>query len=292
METWDVSPTHVMLTAQDRYVTSLDIGTFTNQKSGANMSEPLHDTSLQFRSLNSPPMRVQLHVADDEMAALLRRVTECFSNVSYASPFRDDDLSNFFAVGEGQLYSMDMAAKRCNVSLAGVQSCLELGCGHGRATIPLSHRFPRVTAVDVSVPHLTAAADNAKRVERDNILFVHGNSTTWMNDLEPIDLFFSKFALQHSSPPIQYAVLNALLPKIRLGGFAYFQVATYGLGYDFDVQKYLASPMNFTVPEMHMMPQHELLGLLDRYGMRILEVREDPSAGKDCISLHILAMRK
>ena len=256
------------------------------------MSESSNDVAKQFRSLNLPGMRVQLHVTDDEMAALFRRVSKCFSNVEYNSPFRNDEQSDFFAAGEGQIYSMEMAAKRSGISLSGVHTCLELGCGHGRATIPLSRRFRQVIAVDVSVPHLTAAGANAKRAERENIEFFHGNNTSWVNDIENIDLFFSKFTLQHSAPPIQYFVLNSTLPKIGLGGFAYFQVATYGLGYSFDVEKYLESPVDFSVPEMHMLPQHELFGLFDRHGLRVLEVREDSSAGKNSISLHILAMRK
>jgi SAM-dependent methyltransferase len=250
------------------------------------------DKSMWLRPLNWPQMSVQITVSPDQMTRLYSRVEECFSKVDYPAPFRDDQLKDFFDVGRGQIYSLDMAVERCGLSLENVHTCVEIGCGHGRATIPLAERFPQVIAVDVSAPHLKAAQGNAKRAGQTNIEFIHGNGQDWINKIGEIDLFFSKFALQHSAPPIMYFVLNSILGKVRRGGIAYFQVSVYGLGYNFDAETYLASPINLAVPEMHMLPQHEVFALMDKHDFQILEVREDPSAGLDCISLHILSHRK
>ena len=78
---------------------------------------------------------------------------------------------------------------------------------------------------------------------------------------------------------------------LKLGGIAYFQVPTYRLGYSFDVQKYLATPLRLGVPDMHVIPQPELHTLIENSGCRILEMREDSAAGGDHISSRLFVRK-
>ena len=74
-------------------------------------------------------------------------------------------------------------------------------------------------------------------------------------------------------------LLTRLLGKLRPGGIAYFQIPTYIPGYTFSAEKYLASQANNRI-EMHVFPQPDLHELVRRCGCRLLEMREDGSAGE------------
>ena len=97
--------------------------------------------------------------------------------------------------------------------------------------------------------------------------------------------------LQHNPPPIMRHVLGLVLAKLKPGGIGYFQVPTYGLGYSFDSERYLANPPNSAEPEMHVFPQPELHALLEEQDCRLIELREDPIPGNH-ISHRVLLQKK
>jgi SAM-dependent methyltransferase len=246
----------------------------------------------RMRPLNYPPMRVEVSVSPEQLGRLFARVEAAFSDVQYESPFRDQDSEEFFRVGKEQVDLLTGAAARCGVSLDGLNTCLELGCGYGRATVVLAETFPKVIAVDISAPHIKAAKANAARRQRDNITFIHANTADSLTNLPTVDVFFSRFALQHSPPPIMKHVLDLVLSKLNPGGLAYFQISTYQLGYSFDCEKYLATEPDHRIAEMHMLPQPDLFRLLEEHGCRLCEVREDSSGGEQTISFHLLAQKR
>jgi trans-aconitate methyltransferase len=236
-------------------------------------------------------MEVEIQVSQAQLEQMIQRVEHCFSNVNYESPFRNVADENFYEAGRAQVRLLEIAASRAGISLNSVRACFELGCGHGRATIPLSERFPKVVASDISAPHLEHAAAYAQKRGRRNITFMHANTVNALKHLPPFNLFYSKFVLQHSPPPIMSHVLHVILSQLEAGGLGYFQISVYQLHYKFDAEHYLATAPKYSVPEMHMLPQRYLFELLAQYGCHILEVREDGSAGQNSISLHLFVQK-
>ena len=168
---------------------------------------------------------------------------------------------------------------------------LELGCGLGRSTIWLAQEFRNVVGADISAPHLRMAAEIATRFGRPNISFLNVSDLSALKTGPEFDAFFSIIVLQHNPPPIIHHLLTTILGRLKLGGIAYFQVPTYRLGYTFDVQRYLATPLRLGVPEMHVIPQPELHTLIENAGCRILEMREDSAAGGDHISSRLFVRK-
>lgn len=252
----------------------------------------MDNPNSRMRPLSLPPMNVQMDATAEQLSAMIARVEAAFSDVQYDAPFRGQLDEKFLRGGKEQVELLLSTFARCQVDWTALKTCFELGCGHGRATVALAELFPKVIAADVSGPHLHAANENARTLGRENIAFVHANKISSLGVVPRFDAFFSRFVLQHDPPPIQKHILEMILPKLNHGGYGYFQIATYALGYEFDPETYLASPLNLRVPEMHMFPQRNLFRLLEQHECQVVEVREDESAGPVAISFHMLVMKR
>jgi hypothetical protein len=136
------------------------------------------------------------------------------------------------------------------------------------------------------------AKETSARFGKENVSFVHTNRIDSLREVARFDVLFSIVVLQHNPPPVIRHVLNVLLSRINSGGVGYFQLPTYRFGYSFDAEKYLATPPNLRAPEMHVLPQQELHALLEERGCRLIEIREDSSAGGDSISSRVLIQKK
>lgn len=241
------------------------------------------------RPLDLPPMGiVQTTASAEQLSRMIARVEAAFSDVQYASSFRDQGDESFIRGGWEQFNLLDTALARSEILRSRFKCCFELGCGYGRATQILSDLFPRVIAADISAPHLNATKEYTERLGRRNIIFMHVNKLDSLRDLPSFDLFFSRFVLQHDPPPIQRYILNLVLSKLDPGGMGYFQMAVYNPRYSFDVAEYLATEPDHRIPEMHIFPQPELFKLLAQHDCRPIDIREDSSAGPTAISFHLL----
>jgi len=65
---------------------------------------------------------------------------------------------------------------------------------------------------------------------------------------------------------------------------AIFQVRVYLAGYRFKIDEYLRQQANHGPSEMHLLPQSAILDLAHRAGCRLLEIRQEDSAGMPWIS--------
>jgi len=81
--------------------------------------------------------------------------------------------------------------------------CLEIGCGAGRMTIPLTHSFQNVLAVDVSEEMVTYAR---QRVTAENLEFQVINGTSLPRGDNSITAVFSTHVFQHFDS-LEYADL-------------------------------------------------------------------------------------
>ena len=93
------------------------------------------------------------------------------------------------------------------------------------------------------------------------------------------DFFFSFILLQDNPPPVQLAILETVLAKVKKGCGCLFQVATEIPHYSSSAEDYLNSdqPSNF---EMHSLPMHEVLTTLQNNNFAIREVRPDNCTGQ------------
>ena len=155
--------------------------------------------------------------------------------------------------------------------------CLELGCGVGRVTIPLSTIFQKVIGLDVSEGNLALCRKHIAAEGRTNAESCLVVSPSDYESLPKHDFFFSFIVLQHNPPPLQEYILGKILGKTNPGGVCLFQMATNTPNYRFDIAEFLAQPSG--VIDMHSLPMKVVFSLLHQHGFRLLEVINDPWTG-------------
>jgi SAM-dependent methyltransferase len=242
--------------------------------------------------LSVDPLLVETDPAPEELDAMARRVeatwrrlgeTEPHWSVLSANEFRRASIAeheqSFYQTAEYDVDLLTSALRRCGGRLNRLETCVEYGCGVGRATLGLAPLFKRLVACDISESHLEHAR---RRLIDSGVRNVELRKV--VSPLRPLaglkyDLFFSRMVLQHNPPPIIVAVLRDALANLRPGGFALFQVPTYGVGYSFRVREYLADPEDGRI-EMHCLPQPIIFRLARAAGCEVLEVREDWDTGQ------------
>lgn len=256
------------------------------------------------KPLTWPPNHVEVLVTADRLQGMISRVekqfqflgeTEPYWSVLTADRYRMENFSEhdqeFYESGKHDVDALLATASRCDVDLATTKSCLELGCGVGRSSLWLAEHFETVTGVDISPLHLGLAQTTLKRYKKENVRLLHFGSVDQIADFPDFDFFFSIIVLQHNPPPVIYRILQLIFEKLKPGGLAYFQVPTYGFGYQFVPQEYLSTTHDLAHPEMHVLPQPILLKLLAESRCQLIEIREDGASGPSFISNRILARK-
>jgi 2-polyprenyl-3-methyl-5-hydroxy-6-metoxy-1,4-benzoquinol methylase len=187
-----------------------------------------------------------------------------------------ETVEDFYETGEATAVMIDQFSARADRGPPS-GTCLELGCGVGRVTQYLARRFDRVIAVDVSPGNLAVAERHLFQQAIGNVELVQLTSITDLDTLAGFDFFFSTIVLQHNPPPVQKVILDKLFSKVNRGGGCLFQIPTELPNYSFRLDEYLSSPV--PVMEMHALPMREVLSLLQRHKIPVLEVRPDPMTG-------------
>jgi SAM-dependent methyltransferase len=244
--------------------------------------------------LTGKPMQVEWQPsgtdAAQQLEALFARVAMQWQHLGETDPhwsvltndsYRADQIADneqaFFATGEAEMVVLEATLARHGLRTQDFSTCLELGCGVGRATRALARRFARTIGVDVSAAHL-AVAQSYTPPEGSAIEWRHLRAMDEAARLGRHDLMYSQIVLQHNPPPVMVRLLEDLLWQLNPGGVAYFQVPTYKAGYRFAMADYLEADNDSTM-EMHFLPQDALLDLIARCRCRVLEIREDDAIG-------------
>ena len=192
---------------------------------------------------------------------------------NYVAEFEQHS-QQFFASGNSACDMFLATLRRCGINSAGLDTCLEIGCGVGRVTSYLAGAFSKVIATDISDKHLELAKTHLAEQGLQNVELQHWHNLDQMRHLPQVDAIMSVITLQHNPPPIMAWMLSTLLSHLRSGGVAYLQIPTYKNGYLFEVDRYLASTPPDTL-EMHYLPQPELFRLIADANCICLEMRED-----------------
>jgi SAM-dependent methyltransferase len=238
-------------------------------------------------------MEIELAASPAELAQLIDRIREAWTHLGKVRPHHsvltgdaylpealdEAAIERFYDSGKQELSSMIEAILERH-GFAGLESktCVEYGCGLGRVTLALASKCAAVHGYDISPNHLALAEKRAAETGAGNVRFHLCTADVIGKPLEPCDFFFSCIVFQHNPPPIMLAMLSASLQSLRVGGIAIFQLPTYGTGYSFRIQDYLAAPRNLEI-EMHCLPQEAVFSLIAHENCKILEVREDDWVG-------------
>ena len=237
------------------------------------------------------PSHIDVDVSEASMRALFARVQSQWRALGQSDPFwsvlshdefraanlTQEALDLFYQSGVSSAGLIDLFSARNNTPPPkGV--CLDFGCGVGRVAIHLAERFDKVIAVDISEGNLRQCGEMAARLGLSNIECHLLRSPEDLSQLADVDFVYSMIALQHNTPPIQKLMLDMLLSKIKNGGGFLFQTQTFYDDDAFDVETYLKSPVE--VMDVHSLPMHEILRIIENHGLSIREVAWDLWTGR------------
>lgn len=154
---------------------------------------------------------------------------------------------------------------------------LDFGCGVGRLTLALASQARTVVGVDISPPHLKLAAERAHEHAIANVEFEAIKSVDDLDRYRDFDFVLSRIVLQHNPPPVMAAIYAKLLAALVPGGVAIVQMPTYMHDRHFSAADYLGSEQ--PQMEMNALPQPIIYRIIEQADCRLIEVREDGSAG-------------
>jgi SAM-dependent methyltransferase len=242
------------------------------------------------------PLDVEWQVSPDANAALLARVSETWRQLGEKRPywsvlagpeFQEEDTVErqqaFYDSGADDLRILLATLSRVGRRPEEFTVVFELGCGPGRVTSHLCKQFSHVIAAEISPSHLALARRALIEQGAANVDLKCASATDFGMS-EPFDLWFNRLVLQHNPPPLIAAILARALTLLRPRGLAVFQVPVYLADYRFRMDEYLKKPPDDWPFEMHLLPQSAILELARRASCRLLEIRQEDSAGPWWIS--------
>jgi SAM-dependent methyltransferase len=259
---------------------------------------PLLNTEVE------PAPLIDTEVEPARLHTLLKHVENCWHRLGETEPhwsvltelqFKSDRMAessgDFYTGGEYDVRLFKEAAYRCGVSLPLKGTCFELGCGVGRVTTWLSRSFNHVIGVDISPSHLALAEQTLREGRCHNVELHLVNRLSAFDHLPRFDSFFSVIVLQHNPPPVMRWLLATILSKLETGGIGFFQLPTSLPHYSFDAAAYLAQPPTHGLMEMHALPYHAVLEILDKAGCELLEARDHTARSPASVSLSFLVLK-
>ena len=190
------------------------------------------------------------------------------------------DQEEFYRTGYAEVQQICDILKRHGFLMDSLEEVVEFGCGLGRVTIPLAKKLKKVTAYDISSPHLGVARSNLDSQKIENVELKR--FSTFDQSIVSCDLFYSRIVFQHNPPPLIRFLIKRALMSLKPLGIAIFQVPTYIPDYSFDISKYLAEP-NHQSMELHCISQSVIHEIIRNSGCKLLEVREDASIGNPSV---------
>ncbi|HTV45875.1 MAG TPA: methyltransferase domain-containing protein [Stellaceae bacterium] len=275
------------------FLSSLEYQANTQQ---AGLAQLLNDYIL------AAPNRVDTDISEEQFGRLLAHVQRSWERLGEEKPYWsvlvdasylpeniDRNIDSFYRTGPLSWMLFECAAARAGRMPAADGVALELGCGVGRVTPHLAQYFREVIACDISLPHLDIARTHLTHLGVNNVRLVRVDSIERLQEQGPLDFFYSVIVLQHNPPPIIARLLEVAFANLKPGGIAYFQLPVAAKSYEFVIETYLDRVVGKTeTMEMHVLPQKYLFQLMQRAGMRLLDIQRENWTGPLYHSLSIL----
>lgn len=210
------------------------------------------------------------------------------TNDAFRQGSLSDNIDSFYDSGYGDIETHLNFLRRAKLPTSFAKA-LDFGCGVGRLTLALAHHAKTVVGIDISPPHLELAAERARLENVANASFENIASVNDLDRYKDFDFVFSRIVLQHNPPPVMAALFDKLLAALAPNGTAIVQMPTYMHGRRFSTSEYLASEQ--PAMEMNGLPQPIIFQIIDQAGCKVIEVREDDSAGNAALS-HVFCVQK
>jgi SAM-dependent methyltransferase len=255
------------------------------------------------RLIDEPNCTVDIDATPDQLDAMLSRIRAAWQSIGETEPYYsvlateayrsgnfDKHRDRFYASGLIDVKRALAFLSRNGIDPSSIHHVLDYGCGVGRLTVALAHRFPAVTGIDISDAHLCHAKRHASDQGIKNVDFVRMVDLKQLDLVKGIDFVFSLIVLQHNPPPIIAFTLRKLFGALNDGGCALFQVPTFFHGFSFSAARYLSeqhSPM-----EINAIPQRVVFDILRESGCHLLEIREDGAPGLASTVSHTFLVQK
>lgn len=249
--------------------------------------------------------RIDTAVEAQTLRGLLAHVEQCWRRLGeyephwsvltdplYKADMISETIEHFYASGSGDVREFVQAVSRSELRFPSGGTCLELGCGVGRATPWLAQHFRHVIATDVSLSHLNVARQAMVESSCNNVELRLVNTIEAIESLPRFNCFFSIIVLQHNPPPVIHWLLSEMLAKLKLGGVAFFQLPTFLPNYQFDAHAYMSQLPDHGQMEMHALPYDSVLRIIDDAGCDLLESQANDCLGiADAVSLNFLVRK-
>jgi SAM-dependent methyltransferase len=237
-----------------------------------------------------PRLEIDTAATPEQLAAMLARISAYWQMIGEEAPhwsvltqdrFRPEAIKRqqaaFYATGEADAALVGGLMRRWDVPEGPEATCLEFGCGVGRATVHLAPLFGKVIGCDVSASHIRLGRRQAKLRGIGTIRW-HVSTAETLMPATRWDVWYSRIVLQHNPPPVMAHLLGLAFRRLKPGGLAVFQLPTHLVGYRFSVGEYLAEEGPPRM-EMHVLPQAAVFTLAAAAGLEVLDVRDDNVVG-------------
>jgi SAM-dependent methyltransferase len=215
------------------------------------------------------------------------------------------DPQDFFAIGRREIEALIRYMDSLPIDVQR-RKALDFGCGVGRLTQPLAEHFDEVWGVDIA-PSMIELAGRYNR---------HGDRCQYrVNDSDDLQLFadetfdfvFSHLTLQHMDPRLAKGYIRDFLRVLVPGGLLIFQMAGEPTATRRGPARALRRLVRRLIPDrlmtagrklryghlidMYGTKREDVLRFLDDNGARVVDVREDTSAGGGWTSFRYCAAK-
>ncbi len=183
----------------------------------------------------------------------------------------------------GYVESLGLALRRAKA--------LDFGCGVGRLTQPLAEHFDQVWGVDIAPSMIELARSYNRHGERCTYRLNEREDLSLFED-ESFDFILSLITLQHMEPAYAKAYLREFVRTLARGGVMVFQTAAEPIaarrsraGRFFrrltpePVLRAYRMLRDGHLIDMYGIPRHEVVGVVEEKGGRVVDVVADSSAG-------------
>jgi SAM-dependent methyltransferase len=262
-----------------------------------------HDAASRLESERLAQGRIEVEVSDEEARRLVQQVEDNWREQGERQPFfsalaNPDYLTErltearregFYATGDYEVALLGDACRLHGVDLSELGPVLEFGCRVGRVAEPLARACGAYTGVDISPTQLDIAADRLRTRGLEDARFLA--IADGLAEERPYGLLFSVLVFQHFPPPVACRWLDGALDRVRVGGFAYFQLPCMLYDYSFVAKDHLLGRGRQGPLALHALPQSHVFSLLNRRGFAPIEVVPSPRIGAAGVSCSFFAQR-
>lgn len=210
------------------------------------------------------------------------------------------DVSEFFRTGVAEIEGVLGYIQSLGVPLRR-ERALDFGCGVGRLTQAMADYFNEVHGVDVS-PSMVELARRYNRHNEKCRYHANDSSSLGIFPNNHFDLVYSNITLQHIDPKDAMKYVQEFVRVLVPRGLLVFQlpsapsnplraglkhVIATRLLWLFRRLGYIRRP----IMVMHGVRRESVVGVVQRAGARIIDIREDQSAGSDWQSYRYCATK-